>query len=41
MLYDFDANGVLQSITFAWARPAGPAPAPIFSKRVKTLSLHP
>jgi hypothetical protein len=37
-LYDFDANGILQSITYVWARPAGPAPAPIFSERVATLS---
>jgi hypothetical protein len=40
-LYDFDANGTLQSITFVWARPAGPAPTPIFSERVHTLArLH-
>ena len=39
-LYDFDANGMLQSITYVWERPAGPAPAPIFQERVKTLSLH-
>lgn len=38
-LYDFDANGMLQSITYVWDRPAGPAPAPIFSERVKTLSV--
>lgn len=37
-LYDFDANGMLQSITYVWARPAGPAPAPIFQERVATLS---
>jgi len=37
-LYDFDANGVLQSITYVWARPPGPAPAPIFSERVVTLT---
>lgn len=37
-LYDFDANGMLQSVTFVWARPAGPAPAPIFAERVSTLS---
>lgn len=39
-LFDFDANGMLQSITYVWARPAGPAPAPIFSERVRSLSLH-
>ena len=37
-LYDFDANGMLQSITYVWARPAGPAPAPIFSDRIAQLS---
>jgi hypothetical protein len=44
-LYDFDANGMLQSITYVWDRPAGPAPAPIFSERVthltRVLSLPP
>lgn len=41
-LYDFDANGMLQSITWVWDRPAGPAPAPIFAERVTTLSrFHP
>jgi hypothetical protein len=41
-LYDFDADGLLQSITYVWERPAGPAPAPIFAERVTTLSrLHP
>ena len=40
-LYDFDANEMLQSITYVWDRPAGPAPAPIFSERVAQLSrLH-
>jgi hypothetical protein len=40
-LYDFDADGMLQSITYVWDRPAGPAPAPIFQERVATLSrLH-
>jgi hypothetical protein len=40
-LYDFDASGMLQSITYVWDRPAGPAPAPIFQERVATLSrLH-
>lgn len=39
-LYDFDADGMLQSITYVWDRPAGPAPAPIFVERVKTLSLN-
>jgi len=38
-LYDFDPHGMLQSITYVWERPAGPAPAPIFTERVKTLSL--
>lgn len=38
-LYDFDTNGMLQSITYVWERPAGPAPAPIFNERVKTLSI--
>jgi hypothetical protein len=37
-LYDFDANGMLQSITYVWDRPAGPAPAPIFQERVTQLS---
>jgi hypothetical protein len=37
-LYDFDANGMLQSITYVWDRPPGPAPAPIFQERVATLS---
>lgn len=37
-LYDFDANGMLQSITFVWDRPPGPAPAPIFQERVAQLS---
>jgi len=27
-------------MTFVWTRPAGPAPAPIFSERATTLSLH-
>jgi hypothetical protein len=39
-LYDFDIHGVLRSVTYVWSRPAGPAPAPIFSERVKTLSIH-
>lgn len=39
-LYDFDGEGMLQSITYVWDRPAGPAPAAIFQERVKTLSLH-
>jgi hypothetical protein len=38
-LYDFDADGMLQSITYVWDRPAGPAPPPIFQERVKTLSI--
>jgi len=29
---------MLQSITYVWDRPPGPAPAPIFSERVATLS---
>lgn len=37
-LYDFDANGMLQSITYLWERPPGPAPAPIFSERMSQLS---
>ena len=37
-LYDFDANGMLQSITYVWARPPGPAPAPIFNERITQLS---
>ena len=37
-LYDFDANEMLQSITYVWDRPAGPAPAPIFTERVTQLS---
>jgi hypothetical protein len=41
-LYDFDASGILQSIMLVWDRPAGPAPAPIFTERVSTLSrFHP
>ncbi len=40
-LYDFDGDGMLQSITYVWERPAGPAPAPIFQERIATLSrLH-
>jgi hypothetical protein len=37
-LYDFDAAGMLQSITYVWERPAGPVPAPIFSERIAQLS---
>ena len=37
-LYDFDANGMLQSVTYVWERPPGPAPAPIFSERIAQLS---
>lgn len=37
-MYDFDANLMLQSVTYVWARPPGPAPAPIFSKRIAQLS---
>ena len=41
-LYDFDADGMLQAITYVWERPAGPAPAPIFAERFTALSrLHP
>lgn len=40
VLYDFDANGMPQSITYVWARPAGPAPAPIFQERAGTLALN-
>ena len=40
-LYDFDVNGMLQSVTYVWERPPGPAPAPIFQERVTHLSrLH-
>lgn len=37
-LYDFDANGMLQAVTYVWDRPSGPAPAPIFQERVSQLS---
>jgi hypothetical protein len=37
-LYDFDANEILQSITYVWDRPPGPAPAPIFNERITQLS---
>ena len=37
-LYDFDVNEMLQSITYVWERPAGPAPAPIFQERITQLS---
>ncbi len=37
-LYDFDANDMLQSITYVWDRPAGPAPAPIFNERARLLA---
>jgi hypothetical protein len=37
-LYDFDANEMLQSITYVWERPPGPAPAPIFNERVNLLT---
>jgi hypothetical protein len=37
-LYDFDANEMLQSITYVWERPAGPAPAPIFNERARLLA---
>jgi hypothetical protein len=37
-LYDFDANEMLQSITYVWDRPPGPTPAPIFQERVTQLS---
>ena len=37
-LYDFDANHMLQTITYVWDRPPGPAPAPIFQERVTQLS---
>ena len=33
-LCDFDANEMLQSITYVWDRPPGPAPTPIFTERV-------
>jgi len=38
MLYDFDANGMLQSVTYLWDRPPGAAPAAIFQERMATLS---
>jgi hypothetical protein len=38
MLYDFDANDMLQSVTYVWDRPAGPTPAPIFSERIAQLA---
>jgi hypothetical protein len=38
VLYDFDAAGLLHSLTLVWARPPGPAPAPIFSERAKVLA---
>ena len=37
-LYDFDANEMLQSITYVFDRPAGPAPSQIFSERITQLS---
>ncbi len=37
-LYDFDANEMLQSITYVWERPPGPAPAPIFNERARVLA---
>ncbi len=37
-MYDFNDNGMLHSIAYVWERPAGPAPAPIFTERVSTLS---
>ncbi len=37
-LYDFDANEMLQSITYVWDRPAGPAPTPIFQERTRLLA---
>jgi hypothetical protein len=37
-LYDFDANQMLQSVTYVWDRQPGPAPAPIFQERVTQLS---
>ena len=41
VLYDFDAAGLLRSLTLVWARPPGPQPAPIFSERARTLAtLH-
>ena len=39
VLYDFDAGGVLRAITMVWARPPGPAPAPIFSERARLLAV--
>ena len=37
-LYDFDANEMLVSVSYVWARPPGPAPAPIFSESIAQLS---
>ncbi len=37
-LYDFDANGILQSISYLWRRSPGPAPSPLLSERVSMLS---
>jgi hypothetical protein len=37
-LYDFDANSMLQSVTYVWDRPPGPTPAPIFQERVASLA---
>jgi hypothetical protein len=37
--YDFDAEGILQAITYMWDRPPGPAPAAIFQERVNALSI--
>ncbi len=36
-LYDFDASEMLQSITYVWERPPGPAPTPIFNERTRLL----
>jgi hypothetical protein len=38
VFYDLNANGMLQSITYAWARPAGPKPSAVFQERLSTLS---
>jgi hypothetical protein len=37
-LYDFDANEMLQSVTYVWDRPPGPVPAAIFQERVAQLA---
>jgi hypothetical protein len=38
ILYDFNDAGTLRSITLVWDRPAGAAPAPIFTERAQMLA---